>query len=564
VEVRRGDLEILVSPNGNLTMPEVYDLKFGGPGKVMRISEYKGAELKEGAVVKAGSLLAFLDDTTQRNAIRTALYNIQSAIYAVSSGKSGQFYFNIWDFTDPNRPILVLTPYLSECGQYDLPNNFPELSALRIYEEAQSDLTEAMGFFEKGQYKDAGYKLGMTYFDIEVCEELIKNRPDAATLAGNKVNSVAYPDGTAGTYAGLSDNDALVVNYLLKFRDRLLGISQLMMYGLYDQVKTELDKARQELAASYTLVESTVHTRGKSDFTYPDTPTSLNFLQASLRSLDQLDDYVAGGNAQPDEVAKKVYLARLNAAVGYEVLQNQTLIYNWNSGSNWKVLQQYNLAVQGASIALDKAKRDIMNTVIIAPVDGSVVSISLKKGYITSAQDYSTRPAIKLVDTRTVKFTGMVDEIDVMKVKIGQTARLSVDAIPNKVLTGKVKFISPFGTTIGQVIKYAVTVVLDPTDVELRGTLSATADIQITTVRNAILVPISAVVTSVTGTTVSVWNETKKELETREVTVGSQTFQYAEIKSGLAEGEKVATIGQKPTVNPTVQPRSGGPMIPIR
>src|SRR4030042_3817953 len=114
-----------------------------------------------------------------------------------------------------------------------------------------------------------------------------------------------------------------------------------------------------------------------------------------------------------------------------------------------------------------------MNTVIVPPSDGTVVAVQLKKGYPLSAQDYSSRTAIQLVDTRTVKFTGNVDEIDIVKVKAGQKARIILDAVPGKTFTGTVSFISPFGTKQGQVIRFPTTILLDPSDVELRGGLRA-------------------------------------------------------------------------------------------
>jgi HlyD family secretion protein len=195
--------------------------------------------------------------------------------------------------------------------------------------------------------------------------------------------------------------------------------------------------------------------------------------------------------------------------------------------------------LQSSEIALYKAKQDIMNTVIIAPSDGTVVSVNLKKDYVLSAQDYSSRSAITLVDTTDVRFTGMVDEIDIMKVQKGQKANITVDAIPDKVFTGAVKFISPFGTQSGQVIKFAVTIELDPTDVELRGSLTATADINTYSAKNVLLIPTTAIITTPMGSMVTVINEATGQTEPRRITLGKQSFQYAEVLEGLKEGEKI-------------------------
>ncbi len=528
-EVKRGDLDIVVSTNGSLTMPNNFDLRFGTTGKVQEIL------VKEGDRVREGSILAFLDNTAQKNALRTALFNIRSAVNNIAVA----------------------------CNDKDLPNSYPELSAPRVFQEARKDLDEFISYFSKGQYKDAGYKLGMAYFDIQVCEDLLKSRLDPAVLAGVKSNSdsIYYPDGNAGTSIAISSNDATVIDYLQKYQQRLMFISQLMMTGAYEKIKPELAIIQQETIQANQLVENAVRLRGRSFLTYSDIPTSLDFLQASLRSLQDLDAYIAHGAATPEEIARKIYIAKLNLSIGSDILENQTLTYEWTSASNWKTLQQYNLSMQTAEIAFYKAKQDIMKTVIISPSDGVVVSVDLKKDYVLSAQDYSVRTAIKLVDTRTIKFTGLVDEIDIIKVAKGQKARITIDAVPNKVFTGTVTFISPFGTKVGQVIKFAVTIELDSPGVELRGGLSATADINVFTARNILLVPISAIVNTPSGPVATVIDEATGQTEQRKLTLGKQNFQFAEVIAGLKEGDKVQVSNVKPTGTSTPRP-PGMPMPP--
>jgi HlyD family secretion protein len=227
-------------------------------------------------------------------------------------------------------------------------------------------------------------------------------------------------------------------------------------------------------------------------------------------------------------------------------------------GINWQTLQQYNLALQNAQIAIYNAKQNIMNTVIIAPSDGTVVSVDLKKSSVLSAQDYSSKTAVKLVDTKSIKFTGLVDEIDILKVKVGQKVKITVDAVPDKEFTGTVKFISPYGTEEGNVVKFALTIELDPFDVELRGGLSATADISVYSAKSVLLVPVSMVVTTPMGSIVTVMNESTGQSEPRRVTLGEGNFQYLEVLSGLKEGDKIVTPSSSPTGN-TSSPPQGMP-----
>jgi len=231
-EVTRGDLNIVVSADGNLTMPDEFDLRFGTNGQVQEIL------VEEGDQVKQGTLLAILDDSAQVNAIKTALFSMQTAKNNITFG----------------------------CGTDHLPYNYPDLSVPRIFDEAQKDLNKAINYFREGDYKDAGYYLIMTYFDVEVGENLIESKPNAAVLAGAKTNSTYYPDLYAGTSESVpsgNENDKKVVEYLKSYRQELLDISDGIKIGAYERVASELDAAQQEMLTAYQLAKSTMSVKSR-------------------------------------------------------------------------------------------------------------------------------------------------------------------------------------------------------------------------------------------------------------------------------------------------------------
>src|SRR4030042_3857160 len=154
IEVERGDLDIVVSADGSLTAPDKFDLVFGTTGRVI------GVPVVEGEMVREGALLAMIDNSSKINDIKTALFGIQTAK-------------NDIEF---------------DCGVDHLPYNYPDLSVVRMVDEAKKDMDAAVNYFKQGNYKDAGYYLILTYFDIEVCEDLITSKPNAAVLAGAKTN----------------------------------------------------------------------------------------------------------------------------------------------------------------------------------------------------------------------------------------------------------------------------------------------------------------------------------------------------------------------------------------
>ncbi|MBM3174890.1 MAG: efflux RND transporter periplasmic adaptor subunit, partial [Chloroflexi bacterium] len=234
--------------------------------------------------------------------------------------------------------------------------------------------------------------------------------------------------------------------------------------------------------------------------------------------------------------------------------------YVLQHGLSLKAEHQYKVDLQKSLVNLGNKQDDFLKTIILAPFDGTVVSVGVKKNDVLSAQDYSSKGTIQIVDTTAVKFEGLVDEIDILKVKTGQKATITVDAIPNKVFTGIVSFISPYGEAgTSNVVKFAVTIQLDPTDIELKGGLTATADIAIETVDNVVLVPLRAISSTAQGVFVTVIDETTGQTEKREVTLGRQNLQFAEVLSGLEEGERVV-MEVKITGAPVVQgfPRPSG------
>src|SRR4030043_443782 len=116
-EVKRGDLNISVSSDGNLTMPDEYDLRFGTNGQVQQIF------VEEGDKVKQGALLAMLDDTSQRHAIKTALLSVQGA-----------------------QKSITVQSKTTNAGQAcdHLPYTYPDLSVPRIVEQARKNWDKAV------------------------------------------------------------------------------------------------------------------------------------------------------------------------------------------------------------------------------------------------------------------------------------------------------------------------------------------------------------------------------------------------------------------------------------
>lgn len=183
--------------------------------------------------------------------------------------------------------------------------------------------------------------------------------------------------------------------------------------------------------------------------------------------------------------------------------------------------------------SLKKAERDLKDTVLTSPLSGILIKLNIHPQEEVSAADI-----VAEVATSNIDFVVEVDETDVGSIKIGQKAKILLDAYPQKEIESEAKTVSWQGTTTTTgatvfEVKFAM-----PQDQKYL--LGMNGDIQITTLekQDAIVVPIEAIVDER-----HIWLKINGEFEQREVNVGIKTDTEAEILSGVKEGEEVVISG---------------------
>jgi len=194
------------------------------------------------------------------------------------------------------------------------------------------------------------------------------------------------------------------------------------------------------------------------------------------------------------------------------------------------------LSVKLAELQLDQAQAELDKTIITASFDGIVAAVYIREGQQLSAMTYAN-PAISLIDPSEIKMNGVIDEIDVPRVKPGQEAIVILDALPDKEVKGRITFISPASTTEMGVVFYKTTITLENPDEELKDGMSATAEIIIEQHNDVLLIPNRAIQGSWENPFVEV--VTDEQIEKRQISIDLSDGIYTEVLSGLEEGEEV-------------------------
>ena len=130
--------------------------------------------------------------------------------------------------------------------------------------------------------------------------------------------------------------------------------------------------------------------------------------------------------------------------------------------------------VAQAQLALDQANQTIANAKLIAPFDGTVVSITPHVGESANVGV----PSAIVADLSQMQVQVNVGENTLAGIKVGQTVGITVDALGGKALTGHVKKIGLLGTSSGGLVSVPVTVLIDPSDALIYPGLSANVTFQ--------------------------------------------------------------------------------------
>jgi HlyD family secretion protein len=224
--------------------------------------------------------------------------------------------------------------------------------------------------------------------------------------------------------------------------------------------------------------------------------------------------------------------------------------------------------VDQARAAVQSARDNLRKTTLIAPMTGRVTRLAVEEGEVAVPSTFSKDIGLLLTvsDLSVIQAKVKVDETDVVRVHLGDSVEVSIDAFPDTGFVGRVTKVSDSSvrdatsTATGQndrAVDYEVEITLDKPPADIRPDLSATARIVTDTRKQALSIPIISL-TVRENKPVSTENRPvdtttarkKKEAEGvfivkdgvatfRPVKVGIAGDEYFEVTDGLKEGETI-------------------------
>lgn len=227
------------------------------------------------------------------------------------------------------------------------------------------------------------------------------------------------------------------------------------------------------------------------------------------------------------------------AATQYEVAQAQfqTALKSLElvtQGARAEDIAQARASVVQAEASYGLAALAMEHASVRSPLDGVVSRVDAERGALVGA----TSPVASVINLSEAKLLVKLGERDVVRVAPEQSVEVAVNVLPGSPVTGVVDTVAPAVDESGM---FPVSIIVPNEEGRLRAGMSATARIVVAEQKDALAVPVGALVT--VGGTRGVYRVEDGKAHFIEVATGIQSRTHVEILSGLASGDEVVVVG---------------------
>jgi HlyD family secretion protein len=509
-----GSLASEISASGQLLPKQEATLAMSAGGQVARV------HVEAGDRVQAGDPLIELKNDDLERALRAAEQDLaiqQANLAALSKEPTAE------DLTAAQEAVANAQAQLDDLLAGPSAQDLASVEASVASAQAQLDDLQAGPSAE--ELAQANAQLASALASLQAAQARAAAQADQLVVAQNDIdNAQLAVDRTKDQYNQLVWNDWKA------------GQS----WAPYSPLGTAVKKAQASYkgaVANYTLTQLQVN-----DSALLQARSQVSQAQHALSALtDEKTVQIEAARAQL--ARSKAGLAALLekktvqiAAARAQLAQAQASLKKLTDGASEEQLAIANAQVAQASISLEEAQDNLANAVLVAPFGGLVTDVYLSEG------EWATGPAAELVNTDSLQVVLNVDEIDVGHIRIGQSARITLEPWPDRELNGQVVAISPLAQIAGAIVTFEVHLAFDAEDLPVLTGMTANAELTTVEQTDVLLVPNQAIISDRETNTYYVNRVDGDSLTKVEVTIGLRDTRYTEVTSGLEKGDQVSTL----------------------
>ena len=326
-----------------------------------------------------------------------------------------------------------------------------------------------------------------------------------------------------------------IIERLLVEVDQVVDAGRVLAELDKENLTARLREARANLQAAEAAREGAIAQLKKNEVEAeaPD----VEFARRNDTRAQQLFDQKLVSQSSLDDAKSALELAenRKRAAGGQLVV------------SQAKVVEATAMVAQ-ARANVERAEEELANSTIKAPIRATVLTRDVEIGSpVSSILNLGANATLVMTlgDIQRVFVRGKVDEADIGRVRLGQSAKITTESFPDKVFEGRVTQISPIGVEKDNVTTFEVEVSIDNPGQELKANMTANAEIVLDEHADALIIPEAAIsYDSQKQASVDVADPAaEKGRRTVKVKVGIGNGTKTEVLEGLKQGDRVVLPG---------------------
>ena len=488
VVVSRGDLTTVVSGSSNILAESNVSLNFQSTGIINAVL------VKEGDSVKKGQQLATID-------ARDLQYQVDSAEAAFKSAqaKLAQLLEGSGRSSDLTSAQAAVTS-----AQAQLNSAQEKLDALRNpttdkISAAKLKVQQAETTLQTTRDSSSSTKTKAELDLSKASESLIQAQSKYGKARWDWDWVQKYNSDPVTGRGGISGSSAM--NYQDAYTQADAAVRSADQ-GV-QQAKITLDNAKAAESANITQAESAL-ADAKLQLTTLLKPTDAD-IAAAVATVQQNESALEQAKASLDKI--------------------------FTPGTQTDILMQQSAVTQAES-SFNQAKLKLENATLVAPFDGVISTIGLVVGQTSSGA------TVTMIDRDPMHIDVNFGETDIVSIKVGQAAQISIDALPDWQKAGIVTSISPVADSANGVVTYKARI--DFSDSDKRVLVGMTAIVELVTAekKNVLLIPNSAILPKGNGRIVQVPGANNKTTDV-DITIGLSDGLQTEVLTGLTEGQKI-------------------------
>lgn len=465
---RKQDIKIGISADGKSSY-SVVNLRFNTSGILSKVF------VSEGQKVKKGDMLAKLDENNLQYQIRQAEANYNSAIAKLERIKSGTSPAEIQSrqvaVDNALRALNAAQQYYNYKSSLDVDGNLNSQldkaqqnynAAVRNYNQLNSKIEEKQDIVDRANY------------DLTVAQQYYTSRV------------IDFSQGK------LSDAEIKTESEKLQSVKDRLAKAETELYALQTALSYDLYNAEQLVKDTYSTLYTAINDLKKTGL--------------SGGELINEKSKVESAKAQLETAKAQLELAKLPV-----------------DPNDIKTAEE---AVNIAKASLDMARNNLNETVLKAPIDGTVFLVNGKVGELVSSNSGASGFII-LADTNHISVEANILEDDIGKIKIGQETEITFNAIQDEVFKGKISYISlnPIVDQSG-IVTYSANISVENKNDSIKNGMTASMLFIIEQAKGVVTIP----------------NETVKRVDNSpsvEIQGKDGAITWQKIKTGLTDGVNV-------------------------